>query len=168
MTSNERLEGLRARYALQLAAAEQEASESEGEATSAPETSAGGDADAAAAGATSRSPLRPAGLVVGAGGVALGVAALVLGLRARAIHSDLTSACGPDRDECPADLGDDIERGPRLSRSAGALGITAGLSVALGVTLFLLGRASDRDEPATQVALDLAPRRAQLTVSGSF
>lgn len=168
MTSNERLEGLRARYALQLAAAEHDTPEDAGEATETRDPEGTRDPGEPEDAAASRSPLRPLGLAVGAGGVALGAAALVLGLRARAIHGDLTSACGPDRDECPADLADDIERGPRLSRSAGALGITAGASVALGLTLFLLGRASDRDEPATQVALDLAPRRAQLTVSGSF
>jgi hypothetical protein len=92
----------------------------------------------------------------------------VLGLRARAIHSDLTDVCGPQGNECPANRADDIERGPRLSRSASALGITAGASVALGLTLFLLGRTSGDDEPATQVVVDLAPRRAQLTVFGSF
>lgn len=164
MTSQERLEGLRARHALQLAEAEQAPAPEIVEEGN-PAASSAEEADDAR---ESDSPLRGTGLVVGASGVALGAAALGLGLRARAIHRDLTRVCGPAGDECPASRADDIERGPRLSRSAGALGITAGLSVALGLTLFLVGGASDDDEPVAQVAVDITPRRAQLTVSGSF
>lgn len=164
MTSQERLEGLRARHALQLAEAEQATNPETAEVSAEPADRGVEDADDAN---ESGSPLRATGLVVGASGIALGAAALGLGLRARAIHRDLTRVCGPGGDECPASRADDIERGPRLSRSAGALGITAGVSVALGLTLFLLGGASD-DEPAAQVAVDIAPRRAQLTVFGSF
>ena len=164
MTSQERLEGLRARHALQLAEAEP-ATEPETAEEDGPDSSSADDADEAR---EPGSPLRSSGLVVGAGGVALGAAALGLGLRARAIHRDLTRVCGPAGDACPASRADDIERGPRLSRSAGALGITAGVSVALGLTLFLLGGASAEDEPAAQVAVDITRQRAQLTVFGSF
>lgn len=164
MTSQERLEGLRARHALQLAEERERNLEPSGEGAE-PAESAASEADEAA---DSGSPLRRTGVVVGASGVALGAAALGLGLRARAIHRDLTRVCGPAGDACPANRRGDIERGPRLSRSAGALGITAGVSVALGVTLILLGGASDDDEPAVQVDVDVSPRRAQLTIHGSF
>ncbi len=164
MTSRERLEGLRARHALELqqAAAEPETGSAPPPDSSTPADGSPTEADEGPA------PLRAAGLATGAGGVVLGATALALGLRARAVHRDLTRVCGPSGDACPPSRADDIERGPRLSRSAGALGVAAGVSVALGLTLALLGRAPDEDEAATHVQLDLAPTQALLSVGGSF
>jgi tetratricopeptide (TPR) repeat protein len=163
MTSQERLEGLRARHALQLQQAAEHAATTEQ--PSASDTSVESSPDNAD---DTRRPLRLAGLATGAGGIALGATALALGLRARAVHRDLTRACGPTGDACPPSRADDIERGPRLSRSAGALGIAAGASMAVGLTLYLLGRAPDEDQPTARVVLDVAPAHAQLTVVGSF
>ncbi|MCA9576195.1 MAG: hypothetical protein KC668_12195, partial [Myxococcales bacterium] len=128
-----------------------------------------------------------AGIGVAGVGVAMGVGALVLGLRAHALARDLRGACGPNGDQCPPDRADDIARGPRLSRAAGALGVGAGVSVALGATLALLSSRRHADDarraegdgdeaspseartaPRTSAAFDVSRHGAHLSLTGSF
>lgn len=186
MTSQDRLAGLRARLAVeQQSASTEPATAGDGEEGAEPTADAAeraaqeGAEGAAGSDAPESAPrgLLYAGVGVASAGVAMGITSLVLHLRARAVHRDLRAVCGPSGDQCPPDRADDIARGPRLSRAAGAMVAGAGVSAALGVTLALLGRgrhADDPDgdaqesEPDTTATLDVTRQGVYLRVTGSF
>jgi tetratricopeptide (TPR) repeat protein len=127
------------------------------------ERAAAGENDAAGA-AKGLSSRQVWGLSFMGVGVAAGVAALVMGLRANRIHNRLDAACVPNG-ICPEELRDDIAQGRRLSSASWATMAMALAAGAAGLTLVLVGgKRGDREHPAADLSLGVAPGAAQATL----
>jgi tetratricopeptide (TPR) repeat protein len=163
-TATARIDAMRTRLAEQ--AREAEARADADAQTSAPEQTA--VARAAPPPGRSRGGLRIAGLSIGSVGIGLGVAALALNLRALSIERELEEVCGPNGDACPADRADDIDRGETFSLLS-TVGMISSLStLALGTTLYVVGRRGRSTEPPAVAFIDFGRGRVSASVVGSF
>jgi tetratricopeptide (TPR) repeat protein len=117
-----------------------------------------------------RPALRNAGIAsLAVGGAALVGALAAIGVRQSALSS--FSVCAPAYQGCPPSLRDEQSKGQTASTLVTAFSVVAGVGVAAGIPLFIVGSRVTRDaKPKPSVGMSLAPLAAgaALEAGGSF
>jgi hypothetical protein len=113
---------------------------------------------------TSKSALRPAGIIVGSVGVAGFVMFAVAGSMSKATYSSLEKDCGAG--PCPSSRAEDISAG-RTQQTLANVGLVIGaVGVAAGATLLVLSMGKNKSAPAATTGLVVGP--GYVGVNGTF
>jgi hypothetical protein len=113
---------------------------------------------------TSRSPLFPAGIAVGAIGVAGFVLFAIEGSASQSTYSKLETACGSG--PCPASYADQISSG-KSQQTIANVGLVLGVvGVAAGTTMVVLSMRKSKSAPAPSTSLIVGP--GYLGAKGTF
>jgi hypothetical protein len=135
------------------------------DAAAAPTVAAGGGTDdTTPGGGTKKSSLRPAGIVVGAVGVAGFVVFAVAGSMSKSTYNSLVKDCGAG--PCPASRADDVSAGKTQQTLANVGLVVGAVGVAAGVTMIVISSGKSKSAPATTTGLVVAP--GYLGVNGTF
>lgn len=117
---------------------------------------------------SSKSALRPAGIIVGSVGVAGFVLFAVAGSMSKSTYSSLEKECGTG--PCPTDRSDDISSGKTQQTLANVGLVVGAVGVAAGATLLVLSLGKNKSAPAPTTGLVVKPvvGPGYLGVNGSF
>jgi hypothetical protein len=134
------------------------------DAAAAPTVAAGGTGVTPPTTKTSRSPLFPAGIVVGAVGVAGLIMFAVEGSASKSTYSNLQKECGTG--PCPASRADEISSGKTQQTLANVGLVVGAVGVAAGVTMVVLSTRKSKGPPAPTTGLIIGP--GYLGANGTF
>lgn len=113
---------------------------------------------------SSKSALFPAGIAVGAVGVAGFVMFAVAGSMSKSTYSTLEAACGVR--PCPASYADQISSGKTQQTIANVGLVLGAVGVAAGTTMIVLSMGKSKSAPATSTSLVIGP--GYLGAKGTF
>jgi hypothetical protein len=133
------------------------------DAAAAPVVAAGTDPDQPTT-KSSKSALRPAGIIIGSVGVAGFVMFAVAGSMSKSTYSTLEKDCGAG--PCPSTRADDISAGKTQQTLANVGLVVGAVGVAAGATLLVLSLGKSKSAPAPTTGLMIGP--GYVGVNGTF
>ena len=134
------------------------------DAAAAPVVAAGTEPEQQPTTRTSKSALRPAGIIVGSVGVAGFVLFAVAGSMSKSTYSSLEKECGTA--PCPSSRADDISSGKTQQTLANVGLVVGAVGVAAGATLLVLSLGKNKSAPAPTTGLMIGP--GYVGVNGTF
>jgi hypothetical protein len=134
------------------------------DAAAAPVVAVGGPGTTPPPAKSSRSPLFPAGIAVGAVGVAGFILFAIEGSASKSTYSELETACGSG--PCPASYADKISSGKSQQTIANVGLVIGAVGVAAGATMIVLSMGKNKSAPAATTSLVVGP--GYLGAKGTF